>query len=116
MRLNGAMLEGHDMLSFCKMRRRSYLAPQPQSVTPPPEKVASSSSASIANPTVSQFTWTTWSASFEDLDMASNPASTLNNTAQLDPWAVDTLEAETEILKESQSFNRTLITFPLIWF
>ncbi|KAG2028573.1 hypothetical protein BDR03DRAFT_1019625 [Suillus americanus] len=34
-RLNGTMLEGIDMLSFCEMQRKSYLAPQPQSVTPP---------------------------------------------------------------------------------
>ncbi|KAG2075785.1 hypothetical protein BDR04DRAFT_1149502 [Suillus decipiens] len=101
MRLNGAMLKEPNMLSFCEMQRRLYLAPQPQSVTPPPEKVALSSSVSITNPPVSQFTWTTWSASSEDLDTAGNPASTLNNTAQLDPWAVNMLEAETEILKES---------------
>ncbi|KAG1744338.1 hypothetical protein EDD22DRAFT_958636 [Suillus occidentalis] len=90
MRLNSAILEGPDMLSFCEMRRRSYLAPQPRSITPPPEKVASSLSASIANPTVSSptFTWTTWNASSEDLDTTGNPASTLN-TAQLDPWTVD---------------------------
>ncbi|KIK35767.1 hypothetical protein CY34DRAFT_95509, partial [Suillus luteus UH-Slu-Lm8-n1] len=77
-RLNGAMLEGPDMLLFCEMRRRSYLAPQPRSVTPPPEKVASSSSASIENPTVSQFTWTTWSASSEDLDTAGPLAWLMN--------------------------------------
>jgi hypothetical protein len=87
---------------------------------PPPEKAASSSSASIANATVSSpiITWTTWSASSEDLDTTGNPASTLN-TAQLDPWTVDIHDMpddETENSRESESFNRILIAFPLIWF
>ncbi|KAG2046255.1 hypothetical protein BDR06DRAFT_1014875 [Suillus hirtellus] len=96
MRLNGAMLKGPDMLSFCEMQRRSYLVPQPRSVTPPPEKVVSSSSASITN--LSSITWTNWSAGFEDLGIASNP-STLNPSQTADPWTVnpnDMLDARTE--------------------
>ncbi|KIK35397.1 hypothetical protein CY34DRAFT_96149, partial [Suillus luteus UH-Slu-Lm8-n1] len=69
-RLNGVMLEGTDMISFCEMRQKSYLAPQPRSVTPPPEKVSSSSSASI-NSSVPSSAWTSWTASPED-NMANN--------------------------------------------
>ncbi|KAG1846392.1 hypothetical protein DFJ58DRAFT_843471 [Suillus subalutaceus] len=80
MRLNGAMLEGADMLSFCEMRRRLYLALQPQS--------------------------TTWTTSSEDIDTASNPSSSLNpsQAAKPDPWTVninDMLDAGTEKPKES---------------
>ncbi|KAG1823064.1 hypothetical protein EV424DRAFT_1346538 [Suillus variegatus] len=107
MRLNGVMLEGIDMLSFCDMRRRLYLVPQPRSVTPPPEKVPSSSSAPIINPSTSISMWTAWTASPED--QAGNPLPSVNPsslTAEPNPWTVDTdnildgIDARMEKLKE----------------
>ncbi|KAG1836146.1 hypothetical protein DFJ58DRAFT_847138 [Suillus subalutaceus] len=99
MRLNGVMLKGIDMVSFCEMRGRSYLAPQPRSVTPPPEKVLPSSSVAIADPSTSSSMWT---ASPED--QASNPLPSM--TAQLNPWTVnsndilDSIDARLDKLKE----------------
>ncbi|KAG1793683.1 uncharacterized protein HD556DRAFT_1308522 [Suillus plorans] len=86
MRLNGIMLEGADMISFCEMRQRS-------------------SSASIIDPSMPSSTWTSWTANPEDLNMAANPLSSVNSskTAEPDPWAVDIndmLDTRTEEPKE----------------
>ncbi|KAG1825224.1 hypothetical protein DFJ58DRAFT_738560 [Suillus subalutaceus] len=103
-RLNGAMLEGIDMLSFCEMRRKSYLAPQPRSVTPPPEKAHSSSLTAIADPGTFSSAWTNWTTSPED--QACSPLPSINPsslTADPKPWTVDTLDnidSRSEKLKE----------------
>lgn len=103
MRLNGAMLEGPELITFCEMRKRSYLAPPPRSTTPPveKEKVASSSVVSLTGPSSSSSnTWSTWSER-PDADKAYSPTSTANPpSATHDPWAVDTQDAETEILPD----------------
>ncbi|KAG2092151.1 uncharacterized protein F5147DRAFT_779772 [Suillus discolor] len=93
MRLNGAMLKGIDMLSFCKMQRRSYLAPKLRSVTPPPEK-------------------TTWTARPED--QAGNPLPTVNPTclaAKPDAWTVDA----DDVLDSFDSRTEKLKEGPLAW-
>ncbi|KAG1844931.1 hypothetical protein DFJ58DRAFT_731007 [Suillus subalutaceus] len=88
MRLNGIMLEGTEMLSFCEIRRKLYLAPPPRSVTPPPEKIHSSLSASTIDKSSS--TWTTWTSSSEDIVTAGNPSSlSPSQAAAPDPWSVN---------------------------
>ncbi|KAG2059221.1 hypothetical protein BDR06DRAFT_968182 [Suillus hirtellus] len=75
MRLNGAMLEGTNMISFCKMQQRS----------------------------TSSSMWTSWTASPKDLNTAGNPSSSFK-TAETNPWAVDIndiLDARMEKHKES---------------
>jgi hypothetical protein len=77
-RLNGAMLEWSDFTSFCEMRRKSYVALPPRSITPPPEKTASSSADRGQS-----FTWASWSQ--EDLAETSSQTETTE-----DPWTVNT--------------------------
>ncbi|KAG2341497.1 hypothetical protein BDR05DRAFT_1001606 [Suillus weaverae] len=94
MRLNGVMLEGTEMLSFCEMWRKSYmyLAPPPRSVIPPPEKVHSSSSASTID--MSSSAWTTWTSSSKDIVTAGNPSSLSPSWAAVpNPWSVNINDA-----------------------
>jgi hypothetical protein len=111
MRLNGIMLEGTEMLSFCEIRRKSYLAPPPRSVTPPPEKIHSSLSASTIDKSSSA--WTTWTSSSEDIVTAGNPSSlSPSQAAAPDPWSVninDALDGTDggEKPKESEFFNKS---------
>ncbi|KAG1867358.1 hypothetical protein F4604DRAFT_1927661 [Suillus subluteus] len=90
-RLNGAMLEGPDMASFCEMRKRSFLAPPPHSITPPVETLPSSSSASMTGPIPSSSNvWSSWSAHPGGVDAAQDPLSSVqpsSSTFQL--WIVD---------------------------
>ncbi|KAG1787811.1 uncharacterized protein HD556DRAFT_1448317 [Suillus plorans] len=99
MRLNGAMLEGPELASFCEMRRRSYLAPPPRSTTPPveQEKNPSSSLVSLAGPSPSPSNeWSNWSASSE-VDKIYDSTSSVNPTSSThDPWAVDAQDTEAE--------------------
>ncbi|KAG2107666.1 uncharacterized protein F5147DRAFT_774113 [Suillus discolor] len=93
------------MLSFCEMRRRSYLAAQPRSITPPPEKVPSS--VAITGTGTSTSMWTAWTSSPKD--QAGNPLPSVNPnslTTESNPWTVnandtlDSIDARTEKLKE----------------
>ncbi|KAG1721948.1 uncharacterized protein EDB91DRAFT_1256292 [Suillus paluster] len=85
MRLNGAVLEYYDLLSFCDTRRRSFLPPEPRSVTPPPERIA----PSVSLPGPSSSSWTSWSAdavfnhSQTDIPTAGPSSPTPN------PWVVN---------------------------
>ncbi|KAG1860099.1 hypothetical protein F4604DRAFT_1684476 [Suillus subluteus] len=64
MRLNGAMLKGRELVSFCTMRKRSYLTPPRQCTTPSVKKASSSSLTSSTAPnTSSSSMWSTWSGS-----------------------------------------------------
>jgi len=75
MRLTGVMLEGPQLIEFCEMRKRSYLAPPARSVAPPVEMVPSGSSTDRPG----------------DLDMAHDPSSSTINpsSSTSDPWTVD---------------------------
>ncbi|KAG2145920.1 hypothetical protein DEU56DRAFT_753973 [Suillus clintonianus] len=106
MRLNGAMLEGPDLISFCEMRTQSYLAPPPRSTTPPVkmEKVSSSSLVSLTGVGPST-AWSTWSASANTIDVTHDPMSSVNPTTSIsDPWTVDaqdSIDAEAKNLPDN---------------
>ncbi|KAG1790362.1 uncharacterized protein HD556DRAFT_1310750 [Suillus plorans] len=99
-RLNGAMLEGLELISFCDLRKRLYLAPPPQlqSITPPIEKVPSSSLASITDSVPSSSSmWSTWSASTEGADVAHGSSSSVNPNSESstsDPQTVSELDVQ----------------------
>ncbi|KAG2737713.1 hypothetical protein P692DRAFT_20761114 [Suillus brevipes Sb2] len=122
------MLQGPELVSFCDMRKRSYLAPPPRSVTPPVEHTLSSSSASITDSSLPPSNgWTAWSSSVgaeHDPPSSDNPSS----SSALQPWSVDALdiqdgiEARAEKLRETGEFLRevlqrrlTLLIGPLPW-
>ncbi|KAG1899232.1 uncharacterized protein F5891DRAFT_1190036 [Suillus fuscotomentosus] len=91
MRLNSAILEKHDLISFCEIRRKSYLKPPPRSVTPPPKKIAPC--CSIPHPNMqSSSTLGNWSTNTEDIDRAVDYSLVVNSTTSskstLDPWTV----------------------------
>ncbi|KAG2362079.1 hypothetical protein BDR07DRAFT_1485204 [Suillus spraguei] len=104
MRLNGAMLQGPELASFCEMKKRSYLAPPPQSTIPPIEKetVPSSLLVSLTDPSPSPSNvWSTWSASSE-VDKAHDATLSINPTSSThDPWTVDAQDAKGENLPDS---------------
>ncbi|KAG1742174.1 hypothetical protein EDB19DRAFT_1907640 [Suillus lakei] len=95
MRLNGAILEYYNMKTFCKMQKQSFLAPKPQSVTPPPEIIAplrvdpgpSSLSSAIA--------WNSWTDGHNMDNHSSNDNLITDLTPTMpDPWAVDNNDIE----------------------
>ncbi|KAG1836179.1 hypothetical protein DFJ58DRAFT_847121 [Suillus subalutaceus] len=90
-RLNRVMLEGPDMTSFCEMRKRSFLAPPPCSITPPVETLPSSSSASMTGPIPSSSNvWSSWSAHPGGVDAAQDPLLSIQpSSSTLQPWSVD---------------------------
>jgi hypothetical protein len=83
MRLNGAILEGPDLVSFCDIWRRSYMTtPQHQSITPLPVQPPSSSLGRSLS------SWTSWAADPEDIvdyPLLSVTPSLLAS----DPWIVN---------------------------
>lgn len=83
MRLNGAILEGPDLVSFCDIRRRSYTTtPQHRSITPPPVQPPSSSSGRSLS------SWTSWAADPEDI--VDYPLSSVApSSSAFDPWIVN---------------------------
>ncbi|KAG1765876.1 hypothetical protein EV702DRAFT_1050865 [Suillus placidus] len=85
MRLNGAMLEASDLMSFCDMRKRLSLKSPPQRfTTPPPGPVSSSSSSS-----------TNWSTSLADTNIAHDPSSII--TSSSDPWSFNLQDMQDNI-------------------
>jgi hypothetical protein len=94
MRLNGAILEGPDLVSFCKIRKSSYITTvQPRSITPPPVQLPPSSSTSAVS---SLSSWASWTANPE------NPAhhelsSITPSPSTLDPWTVDPHDTQDDI-------------------
>ncbi|KAG1795958.1 uncharacterized protein HD556DRAFT_1307185 [Suillus plorans] len=83
MRLNGSILEGLDMISFCDMQRKSHLTPQCQSKTPPPDPVVPSSFS--MDPSSSK--WSTWS-SYNNCD----PTDNLSDVKAYNPWVANNAE------------------------
>ncbi|KAG1765477.1 hypothetical protein EV702DRAFT_1051013 [Suillus placidus] len=73
-----AMLKGLDMITFCDMRRKSYLTLQCRSKTPPPSDPIVPSST---NPNSSK--WSNWSGS--NLDSTDN----LSSFKAYDPWVAN---------------------------
>ncbi|KAG2086098.1 hypothetical protein BD769DRAFT_1397002 [Suillus cothurnatus] len=112
MRLNGVMLQGPELVSFCDMRKRSYLVPPPRSVTPPAEKIPSSSSASITDSSLAPFNgWSTWSSS---VDVEHDPSSSVNpsSSSTLQAWSVDALDIRDSIEVRTEKIRDT---GPLPW-
>ncbi|KAG2151042.1 uncharacterized protein EDB93DRAFT_1249538 [Suillus bovinus] len=91
MRLNGVILEGLEMISFCEIRRRSYTtttAPQ-RSVTPPPERIPSTLPAN-------NLSWASWS--FNPEDIADRPPLHVTpHTSEYNPWVVNPEDTQDEI-------------------
>ncbi|KAG1865675.1 hypothetical protein C8R48DRAFT_772675 [Suillus tomentosus] len=101
-RLNGAMLEGPDLVSFCDIRKRSYTTTtQHRSITPPPARLPSSSPG-----THSLSPWTTWTSNAEGIvdHLSSSVAPSLSD---FDPWVLnpedtqDNIDARAEKLPDS---------------
>ncbi|KAG1864786.1 hypothetical protein F4604DRAFT_1928588 [Suillus subluteus] len=112
MRLNGVMLQGPELVSFCDMRKRSYLAPPPRSVTPPVEQIPSSSSASVTDSSLPPSNgWSAWSSS---ADVEHDPSSSLNpsSSSALQPWSVDALDIRDSIEARIEKLRDT---GPLPW-
>ncbi|KAG1899890.1 uncharacterized protein F5891DRAFT_980831 [Suillus fuscotomentosus] len=106
MRLNGAIIEGCDLISFCEMRKKSFLTPQ-RSVTPPPQaSVPSSSNLNTdqgPSSSSSSGVWAPWSTSAEGNNTALDHSSGVNASSTFDPWTAnnpndicDRIEAEAE--------------------
>ncbi|KAG2085237.1 uncharacterized protein F5147DRAFT_782149 [Suillus discolor] len=95
MRLNGAILEGPEFVSFCEMQKRSYLALPPQSITPPVEQVPSSSSASITDPDpLPSNGLSALSTSLRSADVEHGLSSSVipSSSSSLQAWSVDELD------------------------
>ncbi|KAG1718645.1 hypothetical protein EDD22DRAFT_855345, partial [Suillus occidentalis] len=107
MRLNGVMLQGLELVSFCDMRKRSYLAPPPRSVTPPVEHILISSSVSTTDSSLLPSNgWTAWSSSVgaeHDLPSSINPSS----SSALQPWSVDVLDIRDSIEARAEKLRET---------
>ncbi|KAG1859504.1 hypothetical protein C8R48DRAFT_774843 [Suillus tomentosus] len=115
MRLNGVMLEGPELSSFCDMRKRSYLAPPPRSVTLPVEQIPSSSLASITDPSLpSSNGWSEWSASPSSVDVEHDPSSSANpsSSSAMQAWSVDELDVQDSIEASTEKLRDT---GPLPW-
>ncbi|KAG1895209.1 uncharacterized protein F5891DRAFT_984416 [Suillus fuscotomentosus] len=104
MRLNGAMLEGPDLVSFCNIRRRSYtIIKQHRSIAPPPIQLPASSSTSADSSLPS---WTSWTDNQEGTACHESSNITLSSST-FDPWIVnpqdtqDNIDARAEKLREN---------------
>lgn len=125
MRLNGTILSGAELSSFCEMQKRSYLTSQDRSITPPPiNMVPSSSSASIGPDTSpSSSMWTSWTFNPEEIDMAGTSSSvTVPISSTVDPWSVDAqdtldnLNARAEKLSDSGKSSTKHLIYILFHF
>lgn len=110
MRLNGTMLERHEMISFCEMRQKSYLKPPPRCITPPPSTIASSSSLTSSSALPSS----AWTANPEDIDGAINQSLAVNSSnsseSMYDPWIVnpeDNEDRQEEVQCDGESLKLT---------
>ncbi|KAG2120556.1 uncharacterized protein F5147DRAFT_766471 [Suillus discolor] len=108
MRLNGAMLEGPDLVSFCEIWKRSYtIIKQHRSITPPPIQLPASSSTSADSSLPS---WTSWTDNQEGTAFHESSNITLSSST-FDPWIVnprdtqDNIDARAEKLQENGGFS-----------
>lgn len=100
MRLNGAILEGPEMISFCEIRRRSYTTTTPQrNITPPPERLPSTSSAS-------NMSWASWSSNPEDI-ADRPPLGATPDTSEYNPWVVSPEDTQDEIDAGAEKLSDT---------
>ncbi|KAG2351090.1 hypothetical protein BDR07DRAFT_1502640 [Suillus spraguei] len=74
MRLNGMILNYHDMISFCETHKQSFLTPITRSATPPPEKIAPSRIDPGASDSSFSLVWSSWSD-----DQNLNPSASHDN-------------------------------------
>ncbi|KAG1838512.1 hypothetical protein C8R48DRAFT_782380 [Suillus tomentosus] len=106
MRLNGMVLEGPEMIVFCDMWKRSFLAPPARSITPPVEMAPSNSPTSITDDSSSSSNmWAPWSASPGEVDRSHDPSSSTINpiSSTPNPWTVDkqqSIDADAEKLSD----------------
>ncbi|KAG1863910.1 hypothetical protein F4604DRAFT_1683524 [Suillus subluteus] len=114
MRLNGAILEYHDMVSFCETRKRSFLTPSARSVTPPPERLAPSRVDPSMSGSSSGVAWTSWSDG-QDLHPSSPNDDPITGLASAtpDPWAVDNNDVQDIIEAAAQKLAEK--PGPLSW-
>ncbi|KAG2112808.1 hypothetical protein BD769DRAFT_1778685 [Suillus cothurnatus] len=110
MRLDGVILKGLDMISFCNIWSYSYLSP-PRSLTPPPEKTVLTpsttpppvdSSLLAITATGRLFMWDVWSIS-SAIDIGDKSLIT-PSSLMFDPWTVDVednIDASTEELPDN---------------
>lgn len=91
MRLNGAILEGPYLISFCDIWRRLYTTtPQHRSNTPPPVQLPSSSSGRSLS------SWTSWAANPEGI--VDHPLSSVApSSLAFDPWIVNPEDTQDNI-------------------
>ncbi|KAG1858316.1 hypothetical protein C8R48DRAFT_775264 [Suillus tomentosus] len=106
MRLNGAIIEGRDLISFCEMRKKSFLTPQRSVIPPPQASVPSSSNLNTdqgPSSSSSSGVWAPWSTSAEGNNTVLDHSSGVNASSTFDPWTAnnpddicDRIEAEAE--------------------
>ncbi|KAG1781412.1 hypothetical protein EV702DRAFT_1041938 [Suillus placidus] len=105
MRLNGAILEGPDMISFCEMQKKSYIMIMPpcRSKTPPPDPIVPSSSS--MDPSSSE--WSNWS-SHNNHDSADSLG-----VKTYDPWVATNAEDIEDAIADIKEKSRN--GSPLPW-
>ncbi|KAG2739762.1 hypothetical protein P692DRAFT_20754688 [Suillus brevipes Sb2] len=103
MRLNGAILEGPDMISFCEMQKKSYIMPPCRSKTPPPDPIVPSSSS--MDPSSSE--WSNWS-SHNNHDLADGLG-----VKTYDPWVATNAEDIEDAIADIKEKSRN--GSPLPW-
>ncbi|KAG1741377.1 hypothetical protein EDD22DRAFT_851700 [Suillus occidentalis] len=86
MRLNGVILEGSDLISFCKMWKSFHEALPP----PPPVQLLASSSISAVSSLLSWASWTT----NPEIPAHDESSSIIPSSSTLDPWAVNPLDTQ----------------------
>src|SRR6267154_4452076 len=102
MRLNGVILEGAALISFCDNWRRSYIALPVRSSTPPPVSSSSSTSISTDPGPSSLAVLSAWSAITNDsgVSLSNNPS-----TPPFDPWTVNAEDIQDIIAAQAEKLQ-----------
>jgi hypothetical protein len=98
--LNGVMLEGMELSTFCNIRKRSYVAPPSQSVTLPVKQIPFRTLTSITDPSLPPSNrWSRWPASSNSVEIQHDPSSSANasSSSALQAWSVDELDIQDSI-------------------
>ncbi|KAG1780895.1 hypothetical protein EV702DRAFT_1042602 [Suillus placidus] len=101
--LNGVMLEWDEFTSFCKMHKKSHIAPPPQSIMPHPERIAPIEPGPSSS-------WTSWSPEA----LASFALQTDARPSTEDPWVVnpsDSMPAAEPIAPNLHDFAGQFYTY-----